>query len=271
MSFEQDNGYTPLTFEQFMDALRTGINAQFSTSYDSETFVGTNWYKYFYPLVQKALENETKAAEIFSRLQEYIASTNEKILRPTVSYPGLIDTFKSEGFIASLRPPVGSLAGYMGVCVDTDESVGSYGDVRLRICNLLKDYVAAGMVFQGTEVETLTLTNGQNFPFAFYLPDRIPIILKATLAVSENTQITVPDDIDIRTQIFNAINERYQLGLNFEPERYANVDEFPWAASVLLEYSLDAGLNWETAVADLTFTELYTFGLDDIQVVVIPA
>lgn len=271
MSFEQDSGYTARTFEEFMDALRLGINTQFSTSYDSETFVGTNWYKYFYPLVQEALRNEIKAAEIFSKLQEYIASTNEEILRPTVSYPGLIDTFESEGFIASLRPPVGSLAGYMGVCVDTDESAGSYGEVRLQICNLLKDYVAAGMVFQGTETETLTLTNGQNFPFSYYLPTRIPIILKATLNVSENTQLTVPDDIAIRTQIFDAINERYQLGLNFEPERYANVDEFPWAASVLLEYSTDNGLNWESSVADLTFVELYTFGLEDIQIVTVPA
>lgn len=271
MSFEQDNGYTPRTFEQFMESLRLGVNAQWQTTYDSETFIGTNWYKHFYPLVQEALKNETKSGEIFSKLQEFIASTNEEILRPTVSYPGLLDAFQSEGYIASLRPPAGSLAGYIGVCVDTDESVGSYPEVRLHICGLLKDYVVAGMVFQGTEFETLTLTNGQNFQFGYYLPDRIPILLRLTAHVSENTLLTIPDDTTLRGEIFNSINQKYKLGLNFEPGRYANVDDFPWAGSVVLQYSIDGGDNWLSSVADLNFDDLYTFGLEDIQIIVVPS
>lgn len=270
MSFEQENGYTPRTFDEFMEALRLGVNAKNSTSYTAETFVGTNWYKFFYPLVQEALKNETKAAEIFQRLQEYFQQTNEKILRPTVSYPGLFDAFGSQGFVISIRPPATSYAGILGVCVDTDESAGSFASVRLQICNLLKDYTAAGMVFDGSHVETLTLTNGQNFPFGFFTPSRVPILLRVTAIESENNKLPVPDDISLRQQVADLIKERYRLGFNFEPQRYANVDEMPWAGSVVLEWSTDGSI-WHDEIADLNFNALYTFNLEDIAVTITPA
>ncbi len=48
MSFAQDNGYTPVSFEALMDFVRLGINEQLGTTYTTDSFVGSNWYKYFY-------------------------------------------------------------------------------------------------------------------------------------------------------------------------------------------------------------------------------
>lgn len=268
MSFAQDNGYTPVTFEQLMDLIRQGLNLQFGTDYTTESFVGTNWYKYFYPLIQKVQENEVKTSEIFQKLQEYIALTNERIQRPSVSHPGLLDSFAAHDYIASVRPPAEEDAGILSICVDVDDGAEDYADKKLEICTLIKDFVAGGIVTDGSETETITLSNGQNFPFSFHLPDKSPILLRLTCDESENNQLTVPDDETLRQKVFDQTNDRYRLGLNFEPQRYFNLADAPWAADVVLEYSLDDGENWLSAVYDANFDELLTFSLEDIQVIV---
>ena len=48
MSFAQDNGYIPETFDEIMDAFRLEINSQFGTTFTEENFVGTGWFKYAY-------------------------------------------------------------------------------------------------------------------------------------------------------------------------------------------------------------------------------
>ena len=70
MSFASDAGYIPLSIESLMGIVRENVNTQFGTSYTETTFQGTNFYKYFYALVQRLQENEVKTSEIFLRLQE---------------------------------------------------------------------------------------------------------------------------------------------------------------------------------------------------------
>lgn len=123
MSFAQENGYTPRSFNELMDLLRQGVNTQFGTSYTTESFVGTNLYKYFYQLVQMAQENEVKTAEIFQKLQQYIALTNEAIQRPSVSNPGLLEAFASEDYVVSVRPATEATRGIIAICVDIAETV----------------------------------------------------------------------------------------------------------------------------------------------------
>lgn len=267
MSFSQENGYVPVTFEVFMDSIRQGINEQFQTTYTPETFLGTNWYKYLYVLVQDILKNETKTAEIFLKLQEYISSTNERIQRPSVSFPGLIDSFQSRGYIASVKKTEVGDAGLIFICVDVDDQAETYPETRLEICTLIKDFVAAGLISQGSEVESLTLLNGQSFDFRFSLPDRTPIILSLTLVKSENQIITLPSDEEIRQIVFENINARYRLGWDFEPQRYFTQADAPWAASILLEWSDDEGSTWEDGVFSAEFDDLFTFDLEDITVV----
>lgn len=118
MPFSQTEGYTPLTIEAIMELIRPDVNTQFNTTYTSENFIGSNHYKYFYALAQRLQASETKTNEVFLKLQQYIATTNESISRPVVTNPGLIDKFETEGYVASVKPMIEADAGKVNVCVD---------------------------------------------------------------------------------------------------------------------------------------------------------
>lgn len=269
MSFSQENGYLPVTFNEIMEEVRTELNIQFGTSFTQQSFVGTNWYKYFYALVQRLLSNENKTAEIFLKLSEYISVTNQQIQRPSVSLPGLIDSFASRGYVASVKKNLLSDAGTISICVDTDASSPTYGSKKLAINTLIRDFVAAGLVYLGTEVSQLTLSNGQQFDFKFYLPIYTPIRVRLQLTISDNTVIAVPSDIVIRTTVFNNIKSRYRLGWDFEPQKYYTFTDAPWAATILLEYATFDGFTWNytSTVHQASFRDLYTFDLDDVEVI----
>lgn len=270
MSFAQDNGYTPRDLESILDDFRVRINSIFSLNYTPETFIGTNWYKYLYGPAQRVQEGEIKTAEVFQKLQEYIAETNDRIQRPSVSFPGIVDSFESRGFVASVKPPEEIDAGKIFICVDVDDTDPDYDEVKEEIASLIKDFVAGGLVSQGTESVDITLSNGQSFPFKFSLPTEIPVLLRLTLTVSDNNLFTIPSDEEIRQAVFDNINERYRLGWDFEPQRYFTLSDALWAGQVVLEYSTNGGGSWASSIYDGAYTDLFTFGLEDIEVVVIP-
>lgn len=391
MSFAEESGYIPSTIPALMAVVRENINTQFGTSYTAETFLGTNFYKYFYAMIQRLQENEVKTSEIFLRMQEYFDITNEEIQRPKTTHPGIFDVFEAAGYLVSTKPPIDADAGKLYICVDvtdnhargeivvtsyanlvdgTDDTitvgataftaqVGSatlgtatfqaatsnaatatslaaqinahatagalvlarvlddgvtveiraltggtggnaialayaqlgagtgatvsgatltggaaliddeddYDDVRLEICEMIKDCVVGGVITQGPEVEAITLSNGQEFNFKYTLPDRIPVLLKLTITQSENNLFTVGDPDDSKATLLAAITEKYKLGKNFEPQRYFSIVDAPWAAEILLEYSIDNGGNWDTEVFESEFDELFTFDLADIEIV----
>lgn len=268
MGFSQENGYIPVDVQTIIDQIMVGINAQYSKSFTRETFTGTSFYKNVYALAQKVQQGEIVTSEVFEKLRQYITLTNEKIQRPSVSAPGLLDSFASKGYVISVKPPAEADAGKVYICVDVDESADDYADTKLEIAELIRDFVTAETVTMGDQVESIALTNGQSFDFKFSLPNRIPVLLRLTLDVSENNQMTIPGDEAIRQVVFDRINERYGLGKNFEPQRYYNLADAPWAASSLLEWSDDAGSTWHDEVYDAAFDDLFTFGLEDIAVTV---
>lgn len=268
MSFAQDNGYIPRTFEEIMNAIRLQVNDKFSTSYTEQTFIGTSWYKYLYGPVQEVQKGEIKTAEVFQKLQQFIALTNEEIQRPSVSYPGLVDSFDSKGFVSSIKKPELIDAGTISICVNVDHEAADYATKKLQINTNIKEFVAAGMISTGDQISAIVIENGQTFDFAFHLPDKQAIKLRMTAVKSENNLLTIPNDTQIRQTIFNNINSRYRLGWNFEPQRYYNLTDAPWAQSVLLEYSTNDGATWASVVHDAAFTDLFTFALGDIQVLV---
>lgn len=386
MAFSQENGYLPVTIATIMEGIRTNINIQFGTSYTAETFVGTNHYKVFYALAQRVQAGEVKTSEIFLKLQQYIAITNERISRPVNTNPGLIEKFLSLGYTAAVKPMIDADAGKIHICVDADEGERAAGDVtitayanlisgtadvvavagvnftaqagaatpgtgtfqastsnnatatslaaqinahatagalvkavasaakviitakhggtagnaialaytnndanvgatvsgatltggtdpadyaaeKLAICTLISQSTVAGAVTQGTESQAIVLSNGQSFDFKFNLPDRKSTKLKLTITTSENNEVVIKTPDEIKVALLTNINARYRLGRNFEPQRYFSVIDAPWASQVVLEYSLDEGVTWATAVYDATYLELFDIGLDDITLV----
>lgn len=267
MSFSQENGYVPSDIETLMDAIRVEVNDTFSTSYTSETFVGTGWYKYFYLLIQKLQENEVKTSEIFIKLQEYFRVTNERISRPVVTNPGLIEILLASDYVASVKPMIEEDAGLINICVDVDEEGDDYAAQKLEICTIIKNSTVAGAVTQGTEVESLTLSNGQSFDFKYHLPNRIPVLLRLTVTLSENNQVVIGDPDDTKILLLQNVLARYQLGKNFEPQRYFQVTDAPWSSQVKLEWSDDDGANYHTTIYDADFDDLFDVALENIELV----
>lgn len=267
MGFSQDQGYVPVEISAIMDDFRGYINTQFGTSYTAEQFVGTNLYKYFYAIAQRVSETETKTSEIFLKLQQYFIITNERISRPVVTNPGVIEKLTNEGYIASLKPIIEADAGKINICIDTDETADDYAATKLDICTIIKDSTPAGCVTLGTETEAIVLSNGQSFDFKFHLPNRIPVLLKLTTALSENNQVVIGAPDDVKIALLANVNSKYKLGKNFEPQKYFTIVDAPWAASVLLEWSDDAGDNWYSTVYNADFDDLFEISLEDITLV----
>lgn len=268
MSFISDSGYIPSTIEELMDLVMAGVNANFGTTYTTDTFLGTNFYKYFYALIQRLQENEIKTSEIFSSLQQYFVNTNQMIQRPKTTAPGIIDTFAAMGYLASVKAPIAGDEGKAYICVNVDSAASDYAARKLAINTTIKDCVVAGVVTQGTEASVITLSNSQSFTFKFYLPTKIPVKLRLTIVTSANNLHSIDSITAIKQRLFDNINARYNLGKNFEPSRYYSVGEdAPWAASVLLEWSSDAGATWHSTVYSAAFNEIFTFALTDISLV----
>jgi hypothetical protein len=267
MSWSSDQGYTPSTIPELMNLVMAGVNAQFSTTYDEETFLGTNFYKYFYAIIQRLQENEVRTSEIVLKLQQYFDVTNEMITRPNTTHPGVIDFFSAQGFRVSTKPPVDVDAGKLYICVDTDEEADDYPLVKKEICELVSQCCVGGVISQGTEVEPITMSNAQAFDYKFNLPTRIPVLLRLTITLSDNNLFVVGTAAESAAKLYANLLARYRLGLDFEPQRYFSVLDAPWAAMVLLEWSDDAGGNWHDEVFDADYDELFTFDLEDISVV----
>lgn len=274
MGYANESGYTPDTIEEIMTAIMDNINTQFGTTYTYESFVGTNFYKYFYALAQRMQENEVKTSEIFSVLQQYFVITNERISRPVATNPGLLEKLSNEGYVASIKAPIDADAGKLFVCVDVDDTDPDYADTKLDICTIIKDSSVAGVVSQGTESETIVLSNGQSFYFKFNLPNRIPVALRLTTTLSENNQVLIASPEDVKLALLANIQASYKLGKNFEPERYFTVADAPWAGDILLEWTddvtdgeVDMGATWHDEIYDAEYDDLFEISLDLIELI----
>jgi len=268
MSFSKEQGYLPVSLATIMDNIMVNFNTQFSTNYTTQSFQGTNAYKFYYAIAQELQKNEALTADVFLNLQQYIILTNQKISRPVNTNPGIVDKFLEEGYVASVKPMILADAGKINIAVDVDDGAGDYAATKTAIASLISQITVGGTVTEGGQSETIVLSNGQSFDFKFHLPNEIPIILRLTTTLSENNQVLVGSPEDVKLKLFTNINSRYRLGLNFEPQKYYNIqDDAPWTSDVTLEWSDDAGSTWNSTVFDADFDDLFTFALDDITLV----
>lgn len=267
MGYSREQGYTPASFETLMNEVRNGVNNQFGTSYTSETFQGTGFYRFFYPLVQRLLQTEVRTSEIFLKLQDYFATINARISRPVATRQGLIDVLSTFGYKSSIKPTTTLEAGQLFIAVDVDETEDDYLDRKAEILTIIKDSTVAGVITQGTEEQSFVLSNGQEFTFKFNLPDRKPTKLRVTITTSKNNQYVIDSPEEVRDIIMQNLAKFYWLGKNFEPQRYLTLNEAPYAESILFEYSIDDGVTWETEVYESQYDELLTIGLSDVQII----
>lgn len=269
MPFSKENNYTPETFDDVMTRLREGVNAKFGTSYTQTSFVGTGWYKFFYPLVQQILETENLFAQTYAKLQDYIRQSNEKIAQPKTPREGLIEVFKQNGYTASLKPQTVSNGGTLYLCVDLNPNDADFNSHAQKVWDLLKTYTVAGLYYNGTHRGTSRLSNGQDFTFAFDTPTRTPIYLKLQVQLSQNSTIVADKESVIKEKLLANLDQFYHLGNNFEPARYFTVSrDAPYAAAVALSYSTDDE-TYSTAVYQAEYTDLFVFDVSRISVEIV--
>ena len=160
-----------------------------------------------------------------------------------------------------------------GTVLTGGEDNADYADLKEQICTLISQITVAGAVTQGTQSESIVLSNGQSFDFKYNLPNLLTVHLKLTITLSENNQVVVGNPDDIKNKLIQNITSRYGLGKNFEPQRYYSVIDAPWAASVLLQYSFDYDSNnpgpetWSSAIYDADYRDLFDVKLENIILV----
>jgi hypothetical protein len=274
MSFSATNGYTPRTFDEIIAAFVTLINTSFGTTYTAESIVGSNFYKYFYASAQLILANEIEFAEAYLKLQDYIRQINAKISQPVVTSDGIVDYFHTEGYEASVAQASDGSAGYVFVCLNLDSDDSTYSDDKDACLELLKNCIVGGARCVGDETGEVTLSNGQSFEFAFALPTITETLLRVEIEVSRNTNIVAETQSEIAAIVFDKMNEvqdngkkLYSLGLDFEPDKYATPEMFPYASRIVTTYSTNSGSSYVGTVFEAAYDDLLNIPLENIEVI----
>lgn len=138
MAFDLENGYQPRTFEEILEDIVEEINTQFGTSYDTETIVGTEFYKFFYAGIQLVMQAESYTAQIVAEMTDYIRTSNEKINLPKSTINGFIAGLKDseENGGLALDSTIKNIvdsdeAGYMFCCVDANDGEHAKGEITI--------------------------------------------------------------------------------------------------------------------------------------------
>ncbi|WP_424244958.1 hypothetical protein Dip510_000066 [Elusimicrobium posterum] len=270
MPYYNDSGFIPATFDDAMQLIMEGVNEKFKTSYTYDTFQGTNFYKFFYSLVQNGIETENIFAEIYAKYQDYIRTTNEKIAIPKTPVEGLIKTFKDVlGITLSVKQQDADNAGTLAVCAQLKEEDEDYASKKIKVLNALKDYTVAGLYYEGDQRGEAALSNGQFFEYGFYLPVYHPAQLRLEITNSRNTNLLVDSDEDIKEKVLANIKNLYGLGVDFNPERYFTVErDAPYAGKVVLKYKTPDMTEFSTDLFKASYRDLFEFDKEDIEIVV---
>lgn len=258
MPFDLTNGYQPRTFTQLLDILVENVNSEFGTSYDSTTIIGTDYYKIGYSMIQMVMQAESYTAEISARMTDYIRTANEQINLPKSTIDGFVDGLKRELELDSTIKEItdSAEAGYMFLVVDVDDSAEDYEEIKQKIVDRMHAWLTAGLYYNGAEEGVVVATNGQNFTYKYDLPTPVDILVRITVVASPNAKTPVFNENQVRDKFNANFAEFYRIGLNFEPEKYLEIArDLPFAADILLEYSLDDGANWESEPLEMAYDE----------------
>lgn len=263
MSWTLLNGYKPRIFAELLQDYVDEINLQYGTSYDTTSIVGTNFYKIGYTAIQLIMQAEANFAETYVKLTDYIRNSNQKITLPKSTISGFIAGLlapESEGglgLISTIKDITDPAeAGYMFLVVDTDPFASNYATIKQGIIDRMHNWLTCALYYNGTEIGTKQAVNGQNFTYKYALPTKIDILVKITITSSKNAKTPILNENQVR-DIFNTnFANLYRLGLDFEPEKYLEINrDLPFASNILLEYSENSGSTWLSVPKSMAYNE----------------
>lgn len=271
MTYNVTNGYSPRDYETILAQCVQIVNEQFGTSYTSQSFTGTNLWKFLYATIQGLMTVENNIAELGVKLQDFIRTQNESLIIPRSSYDGIMQIIKDElGLVSSIKVvESASEAGQIHLAIDIDKNSEDYADRKAKIFKILHENMGAGLFYNGTEKGTVNASNGQVFNYAFDLPTETSLKIKIQVRVSENTTLFVETPNEIKNKFLANFAKFYRLGYDFEPQIFLCRDrDLPFASEINISYST-SGSTYKTAILEAMYDEKFTIDPNNVEVEVI--
>lgn len=268
MSYSIENGYTPRSYDEILEKCVNVVNEQFETDYTTQTFTGTNLWKFMYAIIQEIMTVENNIAELSVKIQDYIRTQNEELIIPRSSPDGITQILKDElGLTASVKPTTDEDAGHIYIAVDVDNTADNYAETKQKILNLLSENMGAGLYYEGTETGTVTELNGQQFSYAYSLPTEVPLTVKIQVTVSDNTTQFIETPSVIKEKFLKNFNDLYRLGYDFEPSIYLCRDDLKFASEIKISYL--SGGSYTSNIYQSDYNEKITISPENIEVEVL--
>lgn len=259
--YSDELGYTPNDFNTWLALFVPEINRFSGTTYDLTSIVGTNYYNFMYPMIQALVQGDAVFSEVWEKFILYVEKQNQMIMKPIISNEGIIDYLKTWGYDVSIKKMTTDDAGKLYLCFDTGVSDSIE---KARKAGLLNQCVTAGIWTAGDVTQNVTLTNGQTFPYNWEEnPELVNLDLKLTMSI-ESGQISIPSADEIAVKLRENLNTIYKIGSDFAPIKFWDSSrDAPYAKTIKLEYSEDAGSTWKTVVKEMLYTQKLAFnGID---------
>ena len=267
MTYSIINGYSPRSYETILSACVEIVNDEFGTNYTTQSFVGTNLWKFLYTTIQGLMTVENNIAELSVKMQDYIRTQNEELIIPRSSVDGIMQATEEElGLVSSIKPVEQEEdAGYIYLAVDVDNTAEDYAETKQKILKLLHENMGAGLFYQGTETGTVTATNGQAFNYAYSLPTEVNMYVNIVVTVSENSTLFIETPPEIKKKFMANFKEKYRLGYDFEPQTYLCKDDLPFAGKIDITYSTD-GTNYQSSIWQSAYNQKVIIDENNVNV-----
>lgn len=153
MGWDIANGFVPRTFDEILATMVAEINKQYGTNYDTTTIQGTNLYKYFYAGIQVIMEAEQQVSDLSGKYQDYISSTNQKILQPRGTVDGFINFVANDGVLNTEGSfdPIDSedKAGKIKFAILLDINDPEYITKKNKLIEYFHKYLSVGLYYFG--------------------------------------------------------------------------------------------------------------------------
>jgi hypothetical protein len=264
----RNNAYIPPTFEEILEVLIAQWNSEFGTSYDLDTFKGTNAYRFAYVFIQTQLQEHAVIGDIFAKLKDYFEDVNAVIKTPTTTNSGIIDAFADKGYSAAVRDNAISEAGHIGIAVDVDPASEDYVVRKQEILTTIKDNTVAGIYCDGDEAGELQLSNGQVKTFRFEIVEKIPTDIRITITYARGSNYARETAENVKEKLLVNLKNLYGTGQDFAPEKYFEIyRDAPYSQNIELEYRNEkTSAQWVKGVYYSQYYELFIFNSEDITV-----
>lgn len=267
MEWTSESGLKIDTYDEVMRVYLKKLNEQTGKSTTFEYFKSTDEYQILSIAAQEAINQQFGTAQIFDNVINYVFNNALEIGSPSTTISNVIPSIGDEfGFESAMKPMVEAERGLLHLAIDYTPSP----ELNMKIANfLVSNNVVAGVLTKGDIVQSVSITDKQEFEMRWTAAKPIDIKFKLELTVSNNRRYAIADKDEIKS-IFLANYQRfYSMGKDIEPELYFEIErDAPYCSDIVTSWSVDGGTTWNATVLHSAFDSKYLVDLhvDNIYV-----